>query len=403
MGSNGGGLDNQQDASRRQGPGILRRANPSRTTREAEPVSSVARRHRDATREEERGYEEEELMEDEEGMSRGVSEEEGRSDGYESETSFDQRRESSKGSRNRQPTKGRTRRGNEEGNEEDMRSSTRHRYEEESHNRSRQRRHREEGNDTGSYHRHRREEEGDTGSHYRNRSDTVRKGTTSKKLSSSRPRLYAIACGRGGVQSTGLYRADWDEVQFLLSGFSRAKYKRVKDEDEGLDFIRRSYQSRRIKMPRWAADNEVHYPRIRKLRHFLGEEDLESESDGYVTPRSDSDVEPRPKAKTKVKASAVVGMDASIGKEGELFGVNLKNVINLERGLAPSNLGKHTISLLLEQIDDVTAYPRHANHRNSEGLGDFVEAVADISQDRQGRKEGSRDTGWKGKTRNALA
>ena len=92
-------------------------------------------------------------------------------------------------------------------------------------------------------------------------------------------------------------------------------------------------------MPRWAAENRVHYPRISKLRHFLGEEELESESDGYVTPLSVSDVEPRMKARTKVKASAVVGMDSSIGKEGELFGVNIKNVVNLEKGLAPSNLG----------------------------------------------------------------
>jgi len=34
------------------------------------------------------------------------------------------------------------------------------------------------------------------------------RGTTSKKKSSSRPRLYTITCGRGGVQLTGLYRAE---------------------------------------------------------------------------------------------------------------------------------------------------------------------------------------------------
>jgi hypothetical protein len=91
-----------------------------------------------------------------------------------------------------------------------------------------------------------------------------------------------------------------------------------------------------------------------------------------------------------------------MGKESELFEIDLKNVVNLEKGLAPSKLGKRTTSIFLEQIDDVTAYPRHANHRSSKGLGDFVEAVADLNQERQGRKEGTRDTGWKGKTRNAL-
>ena len=67
---------------------------------------------------------------------------------------------------------------------------------------------------------------------------TRREPTTSKKRNSSRPRLYAVACGRGGVQSTGLFRADWDEVEFLVSGFSRAKFKKVRDESEGIRFIR---------------------------------------------------------------------------------------------------------------------------------------------------------------------
>ena len=50
----------------------------------------------------------------------------------------------------------------------------------------------------------------------------------------------------------------------------------------------------------------------------------------------------------------------------------------------------------------MTAYPRHANHKTSESLGDFVEAVTDLQQNSQGRKEGCKDTGWKAKTRNAL-
>ena len=73
----------------------------------------------------------------------------------------------------------------------------------------------------------------------------------------------------------------------------------------------------------------------------------------------------------------------------------------LEAGLGPKS-GKKTISIFLEQIDDMTAYPRHINQKNSEGLGEFVDAVADMNNEREGRKVGSRDTGWRNKTRNAL-
>ena len=35
-------------------------------------------------------------------------------------------------------------------------------------------------------------------------------------------------------------------------------------------------------------------------------------------------------------------------------------------------------------------------------MGNFVNAVTDLHQNQQGRKEGAKDTGWKGKTRNAM-
>ena len=62
----------------------------------------------------------------------------------------------------------------------------------------------------------------------------------------------------------------------------------------------------------------------------------------------------------------------------------------LERGVAPKNLGKQTISLFLEQIDDMTAYPRHTHHKTSESLGDFVEAVTDLSNQSQAKQGGSK-------------
>ena len=42
------------------------------------------------------------------------------------------------------------------------------------------------------------------------------------------------------------------------------------------------------------------------------------------------------------------------------------------------------------------------NHKNSEGLGEFVDAVANIKNERDGRQGGARDNGWRNKTRNAL-
>ena len=85
-----------------------------------------------------------------------------------------------------------------------------------------------------------------------------------------------------------------------------------------------------------------------------------------------------------------------------MFGTATKNVTVLEKGISPPNLGKKTVSLFLEQIDDMTAYPRHSSHKNSESLGAFVDAVTDLSNASQGRKGGTRDTGWQNKHRNAI-
>lgn len=74
----------------------------------------------------------------------------------------------------------------------------------------------------------------------------------------------------------------------------------------------------------------------------------------------------------------------------------------LEKGLSPPKLGKATMTLFLEQIDDVTTYPRYSSDKTSESLGDFVEAVTDMNNASHGRKGDTRDTGWKQKHRNSL-
>ena len=91
-----------------------------------------------------------------------------------------------------------------------------------------------------------------------------------------------------------------------------------------------------------------------------------------------------------------------MGKDNELFNVNLKNVDALEDGLGISGLGKTTLRLLLEQIDDMTAYPRHSSTKTTEGLGELVDVVSNFSNQDQERYGGVTDTGWKHKHRNVL-
>ena len=118
---------------------------------------------------------------------------------------------------------------------------------------------------------------------------------------------------------------------------------------------------------------------------------------------SSSDASLPRKLKTKPPTSKVKsGVDESIGKEHDIFGVDVKSVTVLERGIYPSNLGKQTISLFLEQIDNMTTYLCHTQHRTSESLGNFVEAVKDLSNQNQSKQGGVKDTGCKYKSRKAL-
>ena len=81
-----------------------------------------------------------------------------------------------------------------------------------------------------------------------------------------------------------------------------------------------------------------------------------------------------------------MGVDPSLGKDNELFGVGTKNVVPLENELAPSKLGKTTVSLFLEQINDVTTYPCRSSNKTSESLGDILETVTDMNNADQGRR-----------------
>jgi len=61
-----------------------------------------------------------------------------------------------------------------------------------------------------------------------------------KKISSGH-RLYAIDRRRGESIATGLYLETWNKLEFIVSGYSKNRYKKVRSEKEGVGFIRDYY------------------------------------------------------------------------------------------------------------------------------------------------------------------
>ena len=133
-----------------------------------------------------------------------------------------------------------------------------------------------------------------------------------------------------------------DTIEFLVRKESNSWYKKVRNEKEGVVFIKSFLQSKRLPKPKWLKEGKVHYPRISTLcRQFEdytsgSDEELSSSDSGYSTEES----LPRKAKKSAPNQKASTGVDESIGKEHKLFGVDVKSVAVLERGIAPSNLGK---------------------------------------------------------------
>jgi len=90
-------------------------------------------------------------------------------------------------------------------------------------------------------------------------------------------------------------------------------------------------------------------------------------------------------------------------RKAKLFGVRLKNVNNIEKGLSPPGLGKRTMCLFLEQIENMTAHLHHSNTTSTEGLGELVKVVTNFQNESQERRGETTDTGWRHKNRNVLA
>ena len=231
-------------------------------------------------------------------------------------------------------------------------------------------------------------------------------------------RLYAVAKGKGGSMSVGLYQESFNKISFLVEGRAKGRYRKVKTEEEGMNFINDYFKAKGIHRPKWIKTHSPHYPSLKKIQRHVGvshtsSSDSMSDSDlsidssvqykehrtrknrGYGTDSSSS-------ADKAVKTNDYIGIDPSLGKENDLFNVSIKNVNGLEQGLGPSGIGKKTRHLLLEQMEDMTAYPRHSSTNATEGIGELVEAVTGFKHHEQEKLGGSSDTGWKHKNRNVL-
>ena len=248
----------------------------------------------------------------------------------------------------------------------------------------------------------------------------------SKSESRKGTRLYALAKGKGGSMSVGLYKEHWDKLSFLVEGYSKGRLIKVATPKEGMKYINSYYKDRGLSRPKWIKDKEEHYPSLKKIRHFLRKSQSSSSDSSSDSSDSSSDSsfsyeknrltskkgrgKRRPATNKKKRENPPLtvqrehlGVDPSLGNDNELFKVNLKNVNDLEDGLGIAGIGKTTLRLLLEQIEDMTAYPRHSSTNATEGLGELVEVVTNFNNQDQERRGGASDTGWKHKHRNVLA
>ena len=210
--------------------------------------------------------------------------------------------------------------------------------------------------------------------------------------------LYAVAKGKGGSISIGLYRQPFDKISFLVEGRIKGKYRRVQTEEEGMDYINEYYKSKGKHRPKWNKQLCPHYPSLNRVRRHMGLYIISSsgsesmiDSDLSVDTFSSQDRTRRSQKRggynTDSTASAGrpsntndhVGSDPSLGRDNELFNVNIKNINGLEDGLRSSGIGKTTRCLLLGQMEDMTAYPHHSSTIAAEGIGELVEAVTGFS------------------------
>ena len=125
------------------------------------------------------------------------------------------------------------------------------------------------------------------------------------------------------MTSTGLYRAGWDEVEFLVVGYPKARYKRVKTTAQGMTFIRDYFRAKGVTLPKWLRGGRKHYPQLSQIRSHLGLDITLSEfSDEGLS--EDESGDSKATGHGMVEEGRKIGVDESIGKESELFGVYTK-------------------------------------------------------------------------------
>ena len=109
----------------------------------------------------------------------------------------------------------------------------------------------------------------------------------SKSESKKGARLYALAKGKGGSMSVGLYKEHWDKLSFLVEGYSKGRLIKVATPKEGMKYINSYYKDRGLSRPKWIKDKEEHYPSLKKIRRFLRKShssSSDSSSDTLIVP-----------------------------------------------------------------------------------------------------------------------
>ena len=149
----------------------------------------------------------------------------------------------------------------------------------------------------------------------------------------------------------GLYLETWDRLELLVSRYPRSRYKKVRSEKEGVLFIKEYFCVKGFSWPKWIKEGTPHYPRLSQICRHLGMELLSSDDSEESLLDSDpsSDLNshsPSTKPSKRIEGKKM-GVDPSLRKDNELFGVGIQNVNVLEKGLVPSGLGKKIISLFL--------------------------------------------------------
>ena len=166
------------------------------------------------------------------------------------------------------------------------------------------------------------------------------------------------------------------------------------------DYIR----AKGLVKPKWLKKGKAHYPSLAKIYHHLGMDSIFSDKSLVSSSDSEYSLEgPHSLTKPSITvASTKIGVDPSLGRDNELFGIRIKNINTLEKGLGPPTSGKKKKSLFLNKTDDMMVYLRHVSQNNSDLLGVVVNAVTGLNNHHNGRKGGTKDTGWQNKNRNSL-